>query len=91
MKIDWNKDSRDEARIAVSDAVMTSYVSEAQLPDEFSLSDIAREYARTYDHAGNDSGYVVAQITDMSDDETITFAFDGRGGFEWRTDRAYVS
>lgn len=91
MKIDWNKDDDTNARLTINDGVMTSYVSEDQLPDEFSLREIAESYAKAYDHNGNDDGYVVAQIEDVTDNDCVTFAFDGRGNFEWQTARTYLS
>ena len=90
MKIDWNKDSHNNARLTVSDGVMTSYVSEDQLPDGFSMRGVAEAYARAYDHNGNDDGYVVAQIDDLTDNDRTTFAFDGNGNFEWDTTRDFI-
>lgn len=91
MKIDWNKDSNKNARLSVNDGVMTSYVSEDQLPDEFTLRAVAEAYADKYDHTGNDDSYVVARIEDITDSDIHTFAFDGNGNFEWDTDRDYLS
>lgn len=91
MKIDWNKDSNKNARLTVNDGVMTSYVSEDQLPDEFTLRAVAEAYADKYDHTGNDDSYVVARIEDVTDSDIHTFAFDGNGNFEWDTDRDYLS
>ena len=90
MKSDWNKDSYDEARLAVSDGIVTSYVSENQLPEEFTLRQVAEKYAQGYDHNGNDDEYSVCVIEDLSDGEMARFAFDGRGDFEWRTDRQHL-
>jgi hypothetical protein len=90
MKIDWNKDSHKNGRLAVNDGIVTNYVSEAQLPDEFDMRAVAEDYANTYDHNGNDDGYVAAQIEDIDDGETHSFAFDGHGNFEWRTRRDFV-
>lgn len=89
-KIDWNKDREEEARLAVSDGVMACYVSEDQLPGEFTLKQIAQIYAHGYDHNGEDDEFVVAEIEDLADDELVWFAFDGHGNFEWRTDRQYT-
>lgn len=90
MKIDWNKDSRKNARLSVSDDVITNYVSENQIPDEgFVMLEVAQAYASTYDHNGNDDGYVVAEITDLDDGEERRFAFDGHGDFEWDTNRNF--
>lgn len=89
-KIDWNKDGSCEARLAVSDGVVTSHVSESQLPEEFTLRQVAEIYARGYDHNGEDDEFVVAAIVDLSDDELVRFAFDGHGNFEWRTHRQYT-
>ena len=91
MKIDWNKDSYDEARLAVSDGIVTSYVSENQLPEEFALRQVAEEYARGYDHNGYGDEFTVAEIEDLVDGELVRFAFDGNENFEWRTDRQYLS
>ena len=90
MKIEWNKDSHKNARLAINDGVMTNYVSEDQLPESFDLREVAECYASTYDHNGNDDGYVVAQVEDMDDGETHLFAFDGHGNFEWNTRRDFV-
>jgi len=89
IKIEWNKDSHKNARLSVTDGVITNYISEAQLPEEFSLHEIAESYASTYDHNGNDDGYVVAKIEDTDDGEEHTFAFNGNGNFEWNTRRDF--
>ena len=91
MKIDWNKDSNENARLTVNDGVMTSYVSDDQLPDEFTLRAVAEVYASKYDHNGNDESYVVARIEDVTDSDIHTFAFDGNGNFEWDSNRDYLS
>lgn len=90
MKLDWNKDSRENARLAVSDGVITNYVSEDQLPDEIHMRAVAEAYASGYDHNGNEDGYVVADIEDLSDGERHVFAFDGNGNFEWDTTRQFL-
>jgi hypothetical protein len=90
MKIKWNQDRQDNARLTVSDGVITNYVSADQLPDEFSLHDVAKAYAETYDHNGNDDGYVVAEVEDAKDGERHVFAFDGHGNFEWNTRRDFI-
>ena len=90
-RIDWNKDNEDNARLAISDGSITSYISEDQLEDEFTLREIAQSYARSYDHNGTDDEYAVCEIDDLADDESVRFAFDGHGNFEWRTDRQYLS
>lgn len=91
MKINWNIDGQEDARISISDGAETVYVSEEQLPEEFTLRVIAEEYARTYDHNGNEDTYAVCIIEDMDDGEEHTFAFDGNGNFEWNTSRQYTS
>ena len=89
-KIDWNRDREEEARLAVSDGVQTCYVSEDQLPEEFTLRQVAEKYAHGYDHNGADDEFVVAEIEDLADDELVRFAFDGHGNFEWPTHRQYT-
>jgi hypothetical protein len=89
-KIDWNKDSHKNARLAINDGVMTSYVSEEQLAEKFSLHEIAEAYASTYDHSGENDSYAVCKIEDTDDGEAHTFAFDGNGKFEWDTDRQFL-
>lgn len=89
--MNWNIDSQEGARISISDCTETVYVSEDQLPEEFTLREIADEYARTYDHNGNDESFAVCIIEDMEDGEEHTFAFDGHGNFEWNTRRQFVS
>lgn len=84
MKIDWNKDNEDEARFSVNDGVETVYVSEDQLPVEFSMCEVAEAYASTYDHNGED-GWSVAQIVDLTDNETHKFAFNRAREFDWNT------
>ena len=91
MKINWNIDSQEDARISISDCVETVYVSEDQLPGEFTLREIAEQYASTYDHNGNDESFAVCLIEDIEDGEEHTFAFDGLGNFEWNTHRQYIS
>ena len=90
-RIDWNKDTQDDARVTVSDGTVTNYVSEDQLPEEFTLREIAEKYARTYDHNGEDDTFAVCIIEDLDDGEEHTFAFDGLGNFEWNTTRQYLS
>ncbi len=91
LKINWNKDSHKNARVSVNDGVMTSYVSEDQLPEKFSLAEIAEAYAATYDHNGNDDSFAVCKIEDTDDGEAHTFAFGGNGNFEWDTRRDYIT
>ena len=85
MNIDWNKDNRSTARIEISDGVETHYVSEDQLPAEFTLLEIAKAFTRGYDHGGTEDAYAVGWVKDLNDEETHDFAFDGRGNFEWDT------
>ena len=89
-KIDWNLDREEQARLAVSDGQQTCWVSEDQLPDEFTLREIAFAYARNYDHNGYGDEFTVAEIEDLVDGELVRFAFDGNENFEWRTDRQYT-
>lgn len=90
VKIDWTKDTEKNARIAINDGVMTVYVSDEQLPD-VPLRIIAEAYARDYDHNGNDEGYSVAEIEHFTTHHKAKFAFNGRGAFEWQTNREFVS
>lgn len=90
MKIDWNKDNEDNARFGINDGVQTAYVSEDQLPDYFSMCEVAEAYAATYDHNGED-GWSVARIIDKSDQEKHVFAFAGGENFEWDTNRQHAS
>ena len=85
--IDWNKDNRSTARIEISDGVETYYVSEDQLPDEFTLCEIAKAFTRGYDHGDTANTFAVGWVKDLDDDETHDFAFDGHGNFEWDTSR----
>lgn len=87
LKIDWNKDSKSNARIEISDGVVTHYVSEDQLPEEFRMAEIAEAFTRGYDHGDTSDTYAVGWIKDLDDEETHDFAFDGHGNFEWDTDR----
>ena len=88
MKIDWTEISTEDSRISITDDVITSYADESDLPEQFSLREIAEAYAQTYDHNGNDETITVAEIEDLYDGETHRFAFDGGGNFEWDTDRS---
>lgn len=91
MKINWNKDSQEDARYEVSDGVMTHYVSEEQimaLDEEIaSMFSVAEAFSKGYDHGGADDTYAVCSILDIEDGEKHDFAFDGHGNFEWDTDR----
>lgn len=99
MNIDWNKDSKSNARYSISDSDTTCYVSEDQLglPDEgahpmghghiMSMESVARIYAKTYDHNGTDDTFAICNIEDHDDGEMHDFAFDGHGNFEWDTKR----
>lgn len=88
MKIDWTECITGESRISINDDVTTSYADESDLPEQFSLREIAESYAKTYDHNGNDETFTVAEIEDLYDGETHRFAFNGNGDFEWDTDRS---
>jgi hypothetical protein len=89
MKIDWNtsKVTPKNARISISDSVTTVHVSDDQLPDNFTLCEVAKAYAASYDHNGMDDTYAICEIIDLDDEETHQFAFDGHGNFEWNSTR----
>ena len=87
MKINWTESRTEDSRISINDDVITNYADESDLPEQFSLREIAEAYAKTYDHNGNDETFTVAEIEDLDDGETRRFAFDGNGNFEWDTDR----
>ena len=87
MKIDWTEFVNVDSRISINDDVITVYADKSDLPDPFSLREIAEAYAKTYDRNGNDDTFTVATIEDLYDGETHRFAFDGNGNFEWDTDR----
>lgn len=87
MKINWTESRTEDSRISINDDVITNYADESDLPEQFSLREIAETYAKTYDHNGNDETFTVAEIEDLDDGETHRFAFDGNGNFEWDTDR----
>lgn len=87
LQIDWNKDNKENARLAVSDGMVTHYVSVEQLPEEFFMEDVARAFTVGYDHGDEADTYAVCEITDLEDEETHDFAFDGKGNFEWDTKR----
>jgi hypothetical protein len=87
MKLNWTESRTDDSRISVDDGVITVYAAEDDLPDQFTLREIAESYAADYDHSGNDETFTVAEIEDLDDGETHRFAFDGNGHFEWDTDR----
>lgn len=89
--INWNSDTMEESRVSISDGTETSYVSEDQLPEEFTLREIAEMYALTYDHNGENDTYAICMIEDLDDEEEHIFAFDGHGNFEWNSDRQYLS
>lgn len=83
MRIKWTESRTEDSRISINDDVMTSCAAESDLPDQFTLREIAKEYAASYDHNGNDESFTVAEIEDLADGETRCFAFDGRGNFKW--------
>ena len=91
MRIDWNEDSKENGRYYITDAVMGHYISEEQISDGegeiAGMEVVARMFSKGYDHSGNPDEYAVCDITDLADDESHAFAFDGRGNFEWDTDR----
>jgi len=84
------KSSEREARLSVNDGVETVYVSEDQLPENFSMCEVAEAYAAKYDHNGED-GWSVARIVDLTDEETHDFAFNRAGQFEWDTEREWLT
>lgn len=90
-KIDWNKDSKDNARYAVSDGVMTHYVAEEQISEAngeiASMKAVAIAFTQGYDHGGTEDTYAVGWIEDLTDGESHAFAFDGHDNFEWNTNR----
>lgn len=87
LNIDWNKTSHQNARLAVSDGVMTHYVSEDQLPEDFSMSEVAQAFTQGYDHNGTEDTFAVCTVEDLEDGECHRFAFDGDDNFEWNTHR----
>lgn len=87
-QINWAEE-RSNASLSVNDGVITSYTSD--LLDVRDMRDFAESYASTYDHNGNDYGWVVAKIENIANGAVVTFAFDGLGNFEWETDRDFVS
>ncbi len=87
MNINWNKDKEENARVEISDGVETHYVSEDQLPAEFTLLEIAEAFTVGYDHGDSADTFAIGWVKDLDDEETHTFAFDGRGNFEWDTSR----
>lgn len=79
----WSEGGSD-ARVSVSDGVTTVYLTEDDIPgDTLDFEEIAKSYAHHYDHNGNESGYVIAEITDMQDGDSWDFRFDGHGDFQW--------
>lgn len=87
MKIDWNKDNKANARLLVSDHVMTHYVSADQLGETINIQEVAEAFTSGYDHGDNRDTYAVCYIEDLEDGEFHNFAFDGHGNFEWDTTR----
>jgi len=93
LKIDWNLTEKDNARYSVRDSETTCYVAEEQMiliPGQdgiASMKAVAMTYAANYDHSGTEGEYAVCVITDELDGEEHDFAFDGRGNFEWDTNR----
>lgn len=85
MKIDWNKDSDENAAIELSDGVETHYVSGDQLPDPYCLHDIAVAFSDGYDHNGDDETYAQCVIVDLTDGETHRFEFDRNDNFQWNS------
>ena len=92
MKIDFTNESRTEdSRYWITDACTSSFIEESEitLPDDkiMSMHDVAKKYAASYDHNGSDDEFAVCKIEDLEDGESINFAFDGNGNFEWQTSR----
>lgn len=92
MKIDFTHESKTEdSRYWITDVCTSSYVDESDisLPEGkvMSMYDVAKAYAKTYDHNGNDDEFAVCNIEDLEDGESFNFAFDGNGNFEWKTRR----
>jgi len=80
-----------EDRLSVDDgAGETVYVREDQLPENFSMCEVAEAYAAKYDHNGGDR-WSVARIVDLTDEETHDFAFNRAGQFEWDTEREWLT
>lgn len=82
-KLDWNLANSANARIAVSDGVCTHYISDDQLPEEFYLEEIAKDYTRDYDHNDTEDAFAECTIEDLSDGECRRFRFDGHDNFQW--------
>ncbi len=97
MKINFSKESKSEnSRYWITDACTSSFVDEREiaLPGKdgtegfvSSMYDVAKKYAETYDHNGTDDEFAICNIEDLVDGESIDFAFDGHGNFEWETSR----
>jgi hypothetical protein len=91
MNINWTETCTEESRISINDGVIPVYADESDLPDEFTLREVALAYAEKYDHNGNSEGFVVAIVEDLMTGDPRRFAFNGEGNFEWDTDRDWIS
>ena len=94
MNINFSNESESEnSRYWITDACTSSFIDEREiaLPGEdgfvSSMYDVSKEYAKTYDHNGTDDEFAICNIEDLVDGESINFAFDGHGNFEWETSR----
>jgi hypothetical protein len=92
MKIDFSNESRTEnSRYWITDACTSSFIEEDEITladgKVMSMYDVAKKYAKSYDHNGEDDLFAVCNIEDLEDGESINFAFDGNGNFEWETKR----
>ena len=92
MKINFTNESRTEdSRYWITDACTSSFIEESEitLPDDkiMSMYDVAKKYAASYDHNCSDDEFAVCNIEDLVDGESVDFAFNGHGKFEWKTSR----
>lgn len=69
---------KNDARIVVSCKGTKTYVSESEIPNEFTLRAFALSYAKKH----KSDGVIRAEIEDLSDGEKHTFTFDG-DDFRW--------
>lgn len=84
-----------EYRYAISDGVTTTDESDIGCDSDDAPIDVVRAFVADYDRAGGDDdgdgNWIVGRIADARTGRTINFAWDDADGFEFPTQREYIS
>ena len=68
--------------LQITDGVITVWLSESHASGSNQI-DMAKEYAYHHNHKRENDIFTVAEIIDLRTGNTIMFAFNWHGDFEW--------